>query len=132
IQGFGLFRKIRELDGWLRQGQGQSRSGRVVEAHPELAFWRLNGRRPPSRPKKGKGVPSGPGLGERAALRATAGPAPGLLETPPTPALGAARDDLLDACAMLTVARRLAAGTVESFPPHPPRDRFGLPVAIHV
>jgi predicted RNase H-like nuclease len=130
IQGFGLFRKIRELDAWLREGEG--RSDRVVEAHPELAFWRLNGRRPLSQPKKVKGAPYGSGLDERAALLAAAGLAPRLLETLPAPALGAARDDLLDACAVLTVARRLMAGTLESFPPDPPRDRFGLPIAIHV
>ncbi|MBX3529450.1 MAG: DUF429 domain-containing protein [Rhizobiaceae bacterium] len=130
IQGFGLFRKIRELDAWLRQERG--RSARVVEAHPELAFWRLNGRRPLTQPKKVKGAPYRPGLDERMALLAAEGFANGQLETLPAPSFGAARDDLLDACAMLTVARRLAAGTVESFPPDPPRDRCGLPIAIHV
>lgn len=127
IQAFGLFGKIRELDAHLREDP--ARCARIVEAHPELAFWRLNGRRPLAEPKKVKGRPWEPGLAERAALLAAAGTAPALLAAPP-PA-GAARDDLLDACAMLTVARRLAAGEVESFPPRPQRDRYGLPIAIH-
>ncbi len=130
IQGFGLFRKIRELDAFLREEPG--RAGRIVEGHPELAFWRLNGRAPLSQPKKVKGAPHGPGLAERAALLAAEGFDTSLLAALPFPALGAARDDLLDACAMLTVARRLAVGAAESFPPGPPRDRFGLPIAIHV
>jgi predicted RNase H-like nuclease len=130
IQGFGLFRKIREVDTYLRAEPG--RPERIVESHPELAFWRLNGRRPLVEPKKVKGAPYGPGLAERAALLAADGFGPSILEALPSPTLGAARDDLLDACAMLTVARRVAAGTVESFPPDPPRDRFGLPIAIHV
>lgn len=130
IQGFGLFRKIRELDAFLRAAPG--RAERIVEGHPELAFWRLNGRAPLSRPKKVKGVPYGPGFDERAALLATQGFGADFLAALPSPALGAARDDLLDACAMLTVARRLAAGVAKSFPPDPPRDRFGLPIAIHV
>jgi predicted RNase H-like nuclease len=126
IQGFGLFRKIRELDVFLRGGAG--RSNRIVESHPELAFWRLNGRKPLTQPKKVKGASFGPGLAERAALLA----ADGVPQMPlPYPALRAAADDLLDACAMLTVARRLAAGAIESLPHEPPRDRFGLPIAIH-
>lgn len=130
IQGFGLFRKIRELDGFLRAAP--ERAGRIAESHPELAFWRLNGRRPLHLPKKVKGSPHGPGLEERAALLEREGFSRELTGRLSVPALRAARDDLLDACALLTVARRLAAGEAERFPADPAHDRFGLPIAIHV
>jgi predicted RNase H-like nuclease len=129
IQGFGLFAKIRELDAFLREAPG--RCERIVESHPELAFWRLNGRLPLVLPKKVKGAPFGPGLAERAALLEADGVDVAALEGVSPVLRGAARDDMLDACAMLSVARRLAAGTVESFPPDPPRDGHGLPIAIH-
>lgn len=130
IQGYGLFRKIRELDGFLRAAP--DRADRIVEAHPELAFWRLNGRKPLQEPKKAKGVVYPQGLAEREALLIAAGLPPSVMSALPKPSLGAARDDLLDACAMLTVARRVASGAAESLPPDAPRDRFGLPIAIRV
>jgi predicted RNase H-like nuclease len=46
------------------------------------------------------------------------------------PPQGAAADDLLDALACATIARRIHAGTAEPFPNPPPRDAFGLPMAI--
>jgi predicted RNase H-like nuclease len=129
IQGFGLFAKIRELDAFLRESP--DRAGRIVESHPELAFWRLNGRRPLALPKKVKGAPFAPGLGERAALLEAEGIDVAAVEAAATGLRGAARDDLLDACAMLSVARRLASGAVERLPADPPLDRHGLPIAIH-
>jgi predicted RNase H-like nuclease len=43
-QAWGICRKIAEADSLLR-GNSAARS-RVVEVHPELCFWALNGRRP--------------------------------------------------------------------------------------
>jgi len=128
IQAFGLFAKIREIDGLLRGEPALAE--RVVEGHPELAFWRLNGRRPLALPKKVKGGVHAPGMAERRALLVADGFDPAFLARPAPPAAG--EDDLLDACAMLTVARRLASGQAERFPDPPLRDGHGLPVAIHV
>jgi predicted RNase H-like nuclease len=46
------------------------------------------------------------------------------------PPQGAAADDLLDALACAAIARRIHSGIAESFPNPPPRDAFGLPMAI--
>ena len=63
-QCFHLFPKIREIDRLMTPGL----EARVYEAHPELAFWRLNGERPMALPKKVKSRPYLPGIDERAAL----------------------------------------------------------------
>ncbi len=128
IQAFGLFARIREVDALLRANAALR--GRVFEAHPELAFWRLNGRRALETPKKVRNRPHPPGLEARRALLAADGCDPALLSAPPP--RGAGADDVLDALAVLTVARRAAAGTVERFPEPPSADACGLPIAIHV
>jgi predicted RNase H-like nuclease len=46
------------------------------------------------------------------------------------PPKGAGPDDLLDALACATIARRLHAGSARPFPDPPLRDAFGLAVAI--
>jgi predicted RNase H-like nuclease len=46
------------------------------------------------------------------------------------PPKGAAADDLLDALACAAVARRIHAGVAQPFPDPPPRDAFGLAMAI--
>ena len=46
------------------------------------------------------------------------------------PPRGAAADDLLDALACAAIARRLHAGLAQPFPDPPPRDAFGLAMAI--
>jgi predicted RNase H-like nuclease len=48
--------------------------------------------------------------------------------TPPKAKAGG--DDWLDALACAAVARRIHAGTAEPFPNPPPRDAFGLAMAI--
>jgi predicted RNase H-like nuclease len=128
IQAFGLFGKIREIDGLLRTDPPLA--ARVIEAHPELAFWRLNGRRPLALPKKVKNRPHPPGMEERRALLFADGFDPDFVHQ--RPPRGAGEDDFLDALAMLTVARRHATGAAERFPDPPLRDAHGLPIAIHV
>lgn len=59
IQAFALFGKIREIDALLR-ARPELRH-RVVESHPEVAFWRLNDRQAMSRPKKIRGRVHEPG-----------------------------------------------------------------------
>jgi predicted RNase H-like nuclease len=125
-QCYGLFAKIREVDGLLRARRDLS--GRVYEVHPEVAFWRLNDERALGTPKKVKGRPHEPGLAERRRLLTRAGIDPALIAAPPP--RGAGPDDVLDAAACLIVAQRLAAGVATPFPNPPERDRCGLPIAI--
>jgi predicted RNase H-like nuclease len=46
------------------------------------------------------------------------------------PPSGAGADDLLDALACAAIARRIHAGLARPFPDPPPRDAFGLTMAI--
>ena len=66
-QLFNISPRIREIDMLLREHSAAA--ARVFEAHPEVAFWRLNGGRPLSEPKKVRSRPYEPGLALR---RATA------------------------------------------------------------
>jgi predicted RNase H-like nuclease len=128
IQAFGIFSKIREIDELLLR-RPELRT-RLVESHPEVAFWRLNNRQAMSLPKKVKGQVNPSGMEERRALLAQCGLDRGFLDRPPPK--GAADDDFLDACAMLLIAERIVAGLARPFPDPPPRDAFGIPVAIWV
>ena len=79
----------------------------MFEVHPEVAFWRLNGERALTEPKKVKSRPYEPGLVLRRKLLIAAGlPAEAVNAAPPK---GAAADDLLDALACAAVARRIHA-----------------------
>ncbi len=125
-QLFNIAPKIREVDAVLRADP--SLAARVYEVHPELAFWRLNGERPLSEPKRVKSAPYPPGLALRAGLLREGGlPAALTNARPPN---GARADDLLDALACAAVARRIHAGTARPFPDPPSRDQYGLPMAI--
>jgi len=126
IQAFMIFPKIREVDLVLRGDSSAAK--RVFETHPELAFWRLNGERALSEPKKVKGKCYEPGLALRRRLLVAAGFPAAVANG--APLRGAGLDDLLDALACAAIARRLHAGVAQSFPHPPPRDAFGLPMAI--
>ena len=125
-QLFMIAPKIREVDLALRANPALI--ARVHEVHPELAFWRLNGERALTEPKKVKGVCYPPGLALRRDLLVAAGiSASVVMSAPPK---GAGADDLLDALACAAIARRLHAGEAQPFPDPPGRDAFGLPIAI--
>jgi predicted RNase H-like nuclease len=126
IQTFMIFPKIREVDAVLRGDP--SIPERVFETHPEVAFWRLNGERALAEPKKVKGKCHEPGLALRRRLLMAAGLPAAIVEG--APPRGAGPDDVLDALACATIARRLHAGVAQSFPHPQPRDAFGLPMAI--
>lgn len=128
IQAFGIFLKIREIDELLRR-RPELRT-RLVESHPEVAFWRLNDGHAMSLPKKIKGRVNPAGMAERRALLARCGLDRAFLDRPPP--RGAAGDDFLDACAMLLIAGRVANGLARPFPDPPPVDAFGIPIAIRV
>lgn len=126
IQGFGLFPKIVEIDRVLAADPRLCE--RVIESHPELALALLNGGAPLASPKKIRNRIDPAGMEDRRRLLAAAG-LPRAFLYQPAPA-GAAQDDFLDACAMLFVAGRHAAGRAVPHPSPPDRDARGLPIAI--
>jgi predicted RNase H-like nuclease len=125
-QAFHLFAKIREVDAVF----DAPLPVRVLESHPELVFWRLNGESPASLPKKVKGAVNAPGMEERRRLLEANGFDPAFLRA--RPPRGAAADDFLDACACLLTAQRAAAGEARPFPEPPLADARGREVAIWV
>lgn len=126
IQAFCLFPKIREIDMHLIE-RPELRS-RVIESHPELAFWRLNGEQAMTLPKKIKGKVNPPGMDERKALLASHGIPRALLDAKAPKGAGA--DDVLDAAAMFLIAQRHAQGLARAFPDPPLGDAHGIPIAI--
>jgi predicted RNase H-like nuclease len=125
-QLFNIAPKIREIDACLRAEPNAAL--RVFEVHPEVAFWRLNGEHALTEPKKIKSRVYGPGLAlRRALLEAGELPAAIVNAVPPR---GASADDVLDALSCALIGRRIHAGLAQPFPNPPPRDAFGLPMAI--
>lgn len=124
-QTFFLFPKIREVDGLLTP----ELQARVVECHPEVAFWGINGCRALDEPKKVKSRPHPPGLALRRRLLAGEGYGEALLTTV-LPASKAGADDLLDAVACSWTAARLARGEVQRFPERADVDARGLRMEI--
>lgn len=97
-QTFNLLGPIDHLDRLLTPADGE----RIVEAHPELAFARLDGGRPapPKRTTEGRDH-------RRRLLTASLGaPLAELLATATVPT-----EDLLDAAALVVTARHVVAGT---------------------
>lgn len=125
-QGFYILDKVVEVDTFLR-GHADWVT-RVHETHPELAFVRMNGGRPLDEPKKLKNTNYPAGLDLRRQLLAAAGISLSLLKT--RPPKGAADDDMIDAYACLVTAMNIHAGSATPHPDPPPRDEFGLPMAI--
>jgi len=124
-QLFNIAPKIREVDAVLRADMQLAAC--VYEVHPELAFWRLNGGRALTEPKKVKSRCYEPGLALRRGLLIAAGfPAAVVEATAP----GAGPDDLIDALACAAIARRIHAGQARPYPDPVPRDAHGLPMAI--
>jgi predicted RNase H-like nuclease len=124
-QCFNLFPKIREVDAALTP----ELQLRVVECHPECAFWVLNGRVPLPEPKRVRSQPHLPGLVLRRRLLVDAGivvPVDGH----PWPRAVAGEDDVLDACACAATAARIRDGVAHRFPGEPPVDRRGLRMEI--
>ena len=122
-QAFHIFPRIREVDAILRACPDLA----IHEVHPELAFRTLNGETPMRLPKKIRSRTNPEGLEERMAVLAAIGFDRGFLASPPR---GAGRDDLLDACACLAIALRIARGEVRPWPADHEWDSCGIPVAI--
>jgi predicted RNase H-like nuclease len=127
-QGFGgiskqiwnIRPKIKEIDRAIAPADQL----RVVEAHPELAFARLNGGRPlDSKHTRG-------GLLARQALLQRAGftNLDGWLQS--LRGRGAKADDLFDACVLVLTARNILRGDGREVPAVEQRDSRGLKMAI--
>lgn len=119
-QAFQILDRIRDVDAALR-GSEELRA-RVVEVHPEVCFYFMNGEAPLPDPKRNEG---GKTIRKRLAERVIGA---GVFE-----AIRAryrvsqvADDDILDALAALWTARRVELGEAETVPAKPPADRFGL------
>jgi predicted RNase H-like nuclease len=121
-QAFNIFPKIREVDAAMTPALQR----RVVECHPEAAFWAMNRHAPLELPKKVKSRPHPPGLALRRALLAAVGFPSAFLECKHFASSQAGPDDLLDACACAWTAGRVMSGVAVRFPADPQRDRRGL------
>ena len=122
-QAWGITPKIREMDIAIRElDPGQSM---VREGHPEVSFKAWAGH--PMRNAKKK--PAGRAERERViAAHFGENLIPSLW--PQLRGRGVAKDDLIDALAMLWSAERLLAGKKEVLPPEPHRDKYGLRMEI--
>lgn len=121
-QAFNIFAKVAEVDRAITPDLQL----RVIEVHPEVSFWALNGERPMTHAKKRP-----EGFAERrAALLAAFDidiPDRAVARTLAPPA---APDDLLDAMAAAWTARRWAEGRASTLPATPARDDRGLRMEI--
>jgi predicted RNase H-like nuclease len=117
-QTFHLFPKMCEVDELMRSNKKLHRI--VYEAHPELAFARMNGGKPVLSKKR-----KPDGFEERLKLLSKHG-----FKWKPVPLSGAARDDVLDAIAVCRTAMLIAGGTATRLGPARERDRYGLPMNI--
>lgn len=123
IQAYNILRKVEEVDAALRAAPVQAQ--RVHETHPEVCFLQMNAGQPLAHGKK-----TAAGRALRLALLAQhfPGQAERLLDEHPRREVQA--DDVLDALACLWTARRLVRAQALSLPAPPPRDAFGLRMAI--
>lgn len=117
-QTFHLFPKMREVDELLRRRPRLKRL--VYEAHPELAFARMNDGKPVLTKKRRPD-----GYAERRRLLAKHD-----FHTKVEKLPGAARDDIVDAIAVCRTATLIAAGTATCLGSSEDRDRHGLPMNI--
>jgi predicted RNase H-like nuclease len=117
-QTFAILPKIREVDRALRT----SPNAPVFEVHPELSFRALaRSTRALSRKKS---------VGGRAERERLVREAFRTIDPEARPPRGARRDDVLDACAALWTARRIASGRALPVVRPPPCDSSGLPMTI--
>ena len=124
-QMFHLFPKIREIDGLMTPAL----QSRLLECHPEVAFFLMNGRNSLHEPKKRRGRPHAPGLDYRRALLMAQGYSEDFLRSV-SRRVEAGPDDFLDACACAWTAARILRGEAIRFPETPPLDARGLRMEI--
>jgi predicted RNase H-like nuclease len=115
-QGLGILQKIEDVDRSITPAL----QARIREVHPEVSYYALNGDRPVVSPT-GRAA----GRAERRQLLRSAD-----LDVPPRPRQGESEKDLLDACAALWSARRIAEHHEQRVPREPPTDSCGLRMEI--
>jgi predicted RNase H-like nuclease len=122
-QCWNIVPRMREVDALLRERPALRR--RIVEAHPELAFARMNGGAPVISPKRGA-----EGRRLRLALLARHGfdGLDGVWTSYPRDVVAA--DDMLDAAAVCRTATLIHDGDGRTLPARPPKDAHGLPMRI--
>lgn len=128
-QAFHLFPKMRELDALLRSRPALA--GRIHEAHPELAFMRMNGGHPVLAPKR---LPEGQRRRQRLlddhAFAATSQTWARYRREAGLRRIDAGLDDALDAAAVCRTALLIHRAEATRLPEATDRDSFGLPMAI--
>lgn len=126
MQCFGIFNKIKEVDAFLRNNSGATRTLR--EVHPEICFWALNERQAIANGKK-----SAPGREERLrVLESVFPPARQLfgdaIRWRKEGSVDMAKDDIIDALAAAVTG--LQPDRLESIPKEREQDVTGLPMEI--
>ena len=117
-QTFSILPKISEVD----KNMTRKLQERVVETHPEVSFWALNGK---SALLSRKGSSEGQEK-RRALLSSVADRDVGKLISPAS----AARDDVYDACICAWTASRVISGLARHLPEDPLTDIRGLRMEI--
>lgn len=122
-QAWNIVPRIGQLDALLRADPALGQ--RVHEAHPELAFARMNRDRPLA---AGKRTAQGRTQRQRLLARHGLGAAIGAAALYPRHAV--AIDDLLDAAALARTAELIVRRQHRRLPADPPRDQHGIVMAI--
>lgn len=125
VQSWGISGKIKEVDQFLRSTPEAVKKMR--EAHPELLFWALNGRKAMPNGKKDPA-----GFEERIeALRRHLVQTDDIVAAAMSefPRSMVARDDVLDSL-VLAVTGLVGRGRLSSIPQEPQFDSFGLPMEM--
>ncbi|HZD40267.1 MAG TPA: DUF429 domain-containing protein [Terriglobales bacterium] len=121
LQTYRILSKLAEVDAALTP----QRQDRILEVHPELSFFELNGGRPINEKKK-----SGQGLRARRALLEAAGFVSIDAVIHSYKRNQVAADDIFDACAACWSAGRIASGEAIRIPERPALDSRGLRMEI--
>ncbi len=121
LQCFHILAKIREVD----RAMTPELQRRMIEVHPELCFYELNGGRPVLERKKSRA-----GRKLRIALLERAWEQPLADTVERARRAGCARDDVVDAMAACWTAERVARGAAVRVPAHPDVDSRGLRMEI--
>jgi predicted RNase H-like nuclease len=120
LQTFAIIPKIREIDELITRSLPIG----IVEVHPEMCFFEMNGKRPVVESKK-----TAEGRRRRIRLLGNAWErkVSHIVESRPT---GVGRDDIIDAMAACWTAERVLEGIAIPIPDKPSRDRRGLLMRI--